>query len=49
MKGIIAILMPIILLSGCAAKKTMKENSATTEKGLINENFDPLILKDDDI
>lgn len=49
MKGIIAILMPIILLSGCAAKKTMQEKSTTKEKGLINENFDPLILKDDDI
>ena len=51
MKKIFVLLIAIILLFNCASTKKGNKNQAIDEggKGIIHENFDPLILNDDDI
>lgn len=51
MKKTYGVLLVIMLICNCATTKKGSKSQTLDEgkKGLINENFDPLILNDDDI
>ena len=51
MKKISGIVIIVLLICNCAANKSTNniQTSNAGKKGLINENFDPLILNDDDL